>query len=187
MIASFRSVFSDFMAIFPGQHEDDPKYALKDHATTVPPGSYGFQMITCIRNPYTRELSYYLWRQFLATKSTANPDIAAAGHFSFSRFVRYLMTHKAQDRPDMPVGRLQSDYLRDVAPDTTIRFEDLPEAFLGLPCFSPWAPPEFPHIATTKPYSPAEYYTDEAIAAVRKYAARDFALYRYDPDILPWE
>jgi len=74
----------------------------------------------------------------------------------------------------------------EVRPDYKIRFEGLPESFLGCPAFYGLDVQLSKKKSSNKPWSATDYYDDEAVELVQMYCAGDFLFGGYPTDV-PWE
>ena len=180
MIAALCSLFDDFQPFAP---DPDAPFHVKDHAVERPLGTDGFTVISGIRNPFTRELSFYLWRR---GRDGDEETIRQAQRLDFKEYMRWRLDYVPPTAYQRRVLGIQSRYLLGVPVDVLIRYEDLPEAFMRLPCIRETGV-VLPRAKQTisPPYRLEAHYDDETMELVRLYAAADFLNYGYDPFRLP--
>jgi hypothetical protein len=133
----------------------------------------------CVRNPYSRMWSHYLYRKHNGNQRPIHRAIRREG-WSFARYVRWTVTNEprmtgAKDTP-------QAEFLKGVRLDMTLKFEELPGCFSRLP----FVPDDFVLPVVNK-YSHhggpwREAYTQELADLVYRWAIQDFVEYGYDRD-----
>ena len=180
MIAALEKVFDDFQ---PFASDPDAPLHVKDHRVDRPPDTGGFPVVSAVRNPYARELSFYFWRR---AQDGDGETIRQAQRLDFKEYVRWRLDYVPPTAYERRVLGIQSRYLLGVPVDVLIRYEDLPEAFMRLPCIRE-SGLVLPRAKQTMnpPYRLEEHYDDETMELVRLYAAADFLNYGYDPFRLP--
>jgi len=167
-----RSMQAALRAAFPRSRD-----ARRHHGMDIPPSCRDYFTFACVRNPFTRELSHYLYRR----SRSHNNMVEWCRRWTFKQYLRWLVTPDA--KPVGPHDPCQSAFLAGVRLDTVVRFEDLPRAFSELPVFGKAVP--LPHRNENAPYRLEAYYGEETMDLVRAHAGGDFLRFDYDPDVLP--
>lgn len=166
--------------------EDGAPYYAKDHSVGIPGFCKLYPVVACARNPYARELSYYLWNR--RHPASNHPVHIAASAFSFSRYMEFRLKYRQYDSFATRLFGTQSDFLRDVSYTMILPFEQINEAFT-LFCETVGITPVplgLSRDTDSAPYDPLELYTLRAKRLVQEWAADDFTTFGYDPNLLPW-
>lgn len=180
MIAALTEVFDDFE---PFASDPDAPFHVKDHSVDHPPSTRGFTVVSAVRNPYARELSFYFWRR---AQEGDEETTRQAQRLGFKEYMRWRLDYVPPIAYQRRVLGIQSRYLLGVPVDVLVRYEDLPESFARLPGVRE-SGVVLPHVGETasRPYRLEEHYDQETMELVRLYAAADFLDYGYDPSRLP--
>lgn len=174
---------------YPWHPNPSAPYHVKDHDIIVPDACQDWQIITTVRNPFSRELSLYFWRQI----SQPENDSYLCKVARTKTFGEYMLERKAWPRAQNyrnPFGT-QNDYLAGVNVSDIIHYEALPDALLVVsPHLLQYASPFREWFAAqcwraSPRYLIEDYYTDETRELVAEYAADDFVRFGYDPTRLP--
>ncbi|SHF34974.1 Sulfotransferase family protein [Loktanella atrilutea] len=139
----------------------------------------GWRIVTLVRNPWDRIVSYYHW---LRVQTFAHPAVTLAQTRDFGAFLNHPQTRASL------AAQPYASYLTDAA--GTLRATD----FIRLEAFATDAAPFFAHLgfrfdlpranASTRTRDWRGYYTDADAALVARICAADIARsgYRFDPD-----
>ncbi|MCB1335517.1 MAG: sulfotransferase family 2 domain-containing protein [Roseivivax sp.] len=124
-----------------------PRGRLWKHSTladidgVLPPDQIArLQVVTLVRNPWDRAVSYYHW---LRTQDFDHPAVGLARALDFAAFLRH--PHTVHSLADWPAARYVTDAAGQEAPALFIRLEHLAqdiapfEAHLGFPLALPHA------------------------------------------------
>jgi hypothetical protein len=163
-------------AAVPYAHDSNGLHWVKDHGVDIPGGKRHWPVVAFVRNPYARELSFYLWHQ----RHDRDPVHLAAKAWNFKRFMRWRINHMPNTHILRRTTGTQSRYLLGTHAKI-LRYEDLPGAFEDL--FD--VPLHHSHETANQEFDPLEYYDDETMELMRCYAGADFLNYGYDPEVLP--
>jgi len=143
------------------------------HDMKIPQQYRKFFTIAFTRNPYSREVSHYLYRH---TKP-ANALYPWVKDWGFAKYIRWSTSREIppHDFHDKPV----STHLHSVRVDMLLRFEDLPDAFYKIPIVKKTGVslPNRNACLKSKPWQP--FYTAAIARRVAEWAAQDFKLYGY--------
>jgi len=180
MVAALKRVFDDFEPFAP---DPDAPFHVEDHGVDRPSDTGNFTLISAVRNPYARELSFYSWRR---ARKGDEETIRQARGLDFREYVRWRLDYVPPSAHQRRVLGIQSRYRLGIFVDVLVRYEDLPEAFVRFPGIRE-ADVALPHAgeAASPPYQLEAYYDRETMDLVRLYAAADFLNYGYDPFRLP--
>jgi len=146
----------------------------KQHSNEIPKRYQKYPVVACVRNPYSRAASYYMYRR--------RHDTAAlypwASKWSFERYVRWFTNPNA--RPRLFKEITQARFLRPVHVDHLLRFEELPRAFRVLPFAKGVRLPRLNAGLGKDDWR--KLYTRKIADMVYRWAHNDFSKYGYDRD-----
>lgn len=152
-------------AIFTGKHD-----------MCIPAEYADYPVIACVRNPYAREVSHYLYRH----TTRGNKLQPVCKHWTFAQYVRWnvdptVLPTRYRDKP-------QATHLKDANIVWLLRFETLTADFNALPIVQKLKIqlPKRNVRLGDKPWQP--YYTQQLAAEVYDWARLDFEKYNYDQE-----
>ena len=148
--------------IFTGKHDMD-----------IPEEYADYDVIACVRNPYAREVSHYLYRH-TQEKNSLEP---ACRYWTFQQYVEWNLDHNIP-----PAGyrdSTQSSQLRGSNVTMLLRFENLVDDFNALPVIRKLriALPMRNVRLGNDPWQP--YYNRKLARRVYDWAREDFDNYNY--------
>ncbi len=147
------------------------------HLMAIPEECMSYFTFACVRNPYSRELSHYLYRH--TTKG--NALFPWVKNWTFQKYIRWSTNPAGslERYADMP----QSTHLAGKRMDRVLRFECLPQAFNTLPFVPKGFALQRQNARLSRQRVPWQtHYTEESAALVHGWAAKDFTSYGYDKD-----
>jgi len=146
------------------------------HAGNNSIGQTGYYTFACVRNPYSREVSHYLYR-----KTTRNNTLYGfVKRLSFEQYIAWSTSQTAP--PQHCHDNTQSKWLADIRLNSVLKFEELPGAWdtvtrsIGL---------DIPLGKTNTKLGPAPwkpYYTRKIAEQVYSWAKEDFSSFTYSRD-----
>lgn len=146
------------------------------HSGNKPPSCPDFFTFACVRNPYSREVSHYLYRKTTA-KHQLYPIIK---NWSFAEYVAW--TTSLETVPPAGRDRTQAEWLRGLPISTLLKFESLAKDWREL------LPPYLSKIHINMYNSRLgqadwrQYYTETLANHVYNWAQSDFGQYGYSRD-----
>lgn len=160
-------------------------YYVKDHSVDIPEMCREYPVVAACRNPYLRELSYYLWNRRHPTSNL--PCHIAAAAMDFTRYMEFRLWYDDYDPFHKRMFANQSGFLAGVPCTTMLRFERLGEDFASMTdsLLGVQLPLVLSNDTASGRYDPAEMYSLKAVRLVREYAAEDFERFNYDPEDIP--
>jgi hypothetical protein len=139
-----------------------------DHSMDKPSGTDGYFWFLTMRDPFTREWSHYSRRHGKGKRHWIRQAVRRM------TFAEYVAAHVAD--PARWEDHCQAEWIRRIRPDLILRFEELPTCLARLP----FAIGDYPHCNASRRPMPPDAYSRETTALVRRWAAEDFSLLRYD-------
>ena len=148
---------------------------LNHHRMEIPHGCQDYFTFACVRNPYSREVSHYLYRR----RNKQNNMYPYAAEWSFREYAQWATNPSAP--PTEPHDHPQSTNLAGKRIDMLLRFENLPDdEFYRLPFVDRSVP--FEKINANPSYDWHSFYTQEIADMIYAWAKKDFELYGYGRD-----
>jgi len=152
-----------------------PSYQeMKRHYMVIPKDCAHYYTFVCVRNPYSREVSHYLYR--LTNKK--NNMFQYVSEWSFEEYVKWATNPVAP--PVETHDKPQNVHLAGKRIDRLLYIENLLEGFYQLPFVDPGI--RLQKVGINPRYDWRSFYTQEIADMVYDWSKSDFELYGYDPD-----